>query len=94
MVPLHVETVAGTTERGSGSSPLPLGRLCEPPLRKVSSFLSDSQDSPSVVVRLTEPFWSGSAHVDLMVLCAQLQTLLEVETVGHAAARMGVGGAP
>ena len=66
----------------------PLGLLTEPPLCKVSSFLSDGQDSPSVTVRLEEPFWFSNAHIEMLVHCAQLQCMLEVETVGqHAAPR-------
>jgi len=80
---LHVESSQGSV---ASSSPLPLGRFTEPPLRKVSSFLSDTQDSPSVAVHLHQPFWSGSAHVELLVHCAQLQCMLEVETVGSNSA--------
>lgn len=70
------------------STPGPLGLLTEPPLCKVSSFLSDGQDSPSVTVRLEEPFWFSNAHIEMLVHCAQLQCMLEVETVGqHAAPR-------
>ena len=61
-------------------SPLPLGRLCEPPLRRVSSFLAEPAGSPSVAVRLAEPIWSGWAHVGLLVHCVQLQALFEQET--------------
>lgn len=69
------------------ASPLPLGRLREPPLSRVSSFLSDAQDSPSIAVRLSEPIWSGWAHIALLVHSAQLHTLLERETVGVSSAR-------
>ena len=56
--------------------------LSEPPLRRVSSFLEEP-DSPSVSVRLGEPFWSGAAHLRLLVRAVQLHTLLESETLGH-----------
>ena len=62
-----------------GASPL----LSEPPLRRVSSFL-EAPSSPSVSVRLAEPFWSGMAHLRLLVRAVQLHTLLERETVGAA----------
>ena len=75
-------SVAGETSSGK-ASPLPLGRFCEPPLRRVSSFLTDPSDSPSVAVRLAEPIWGGMVHVGLMVHCVQLQALLERETVGN-----------
>ena len=56
--------------------------LATEPLRRVSSFLEErSQDSPSVAVRLSEPFWSGLTHVQLLVHCVQLHTLLERETL-------------
>lgn len=53
----------------------------EPPLRRVSSFLQEP-DSPSVSVRLAEPFWSGAAPLRLLVRAVQLHTLLERETLG------------
>ena len=56
-----------------GASPL----LSEPPLRRVSSFL-EAPSSPSVSVRLAEPFWSGMAHLRLLVRAVQLHTLLEL----------------
>ena len=52
--------------------------LSEPPLRRVSSFLSEPS-SPSAKVRLAEPFWSGAAHLRLLVHAVQLHTLLEAE---------------
>jgi len=84
VVPLHIHASA---DGGDRASPLPLGRLREPPLSRVSSFLSDAQDSPSIAVRLSEPIWSGWAHIALLVHSAQLHTLLERETVGVSSAR-------
>jgi hypothetical protein len=66
--------------------PLPLGRMSEPPLRRVSSFLEDPRASSSVAVRLAEPFWSGLAHIELLVHCVQLHSMLEQETVGKNSA--------
>ena len=82
VVPLHI-TAGGDAQSADArsASPLPLGRLCEPPLRRVSSFLSDSNESPSVTVRLAEPFWGSWAHVDMLVHCVQLHSLLEQEIV-------------
>ena len=51
----------------------------EPALRRVSSFLEEPS-SPSVSVRLAEPFWSGAAHLRLLVKVVQLHTLLERES--------------
>lgn len=78
---LEISQAGAGTDAGP-ASPLPLGRFTEPPLRKVSSFLSDTVDSPSIAVRLKEPIWSGSAHLEMLIHCVQLQCMLEVETVG------------
>ncbi len=79
MVTQHRSVSLGSaTSTGSRASP---SLLAEPPLRRVSSFLEEPS-SPSVTVRLQEPFWSSMAHVRLLVRAVQLQTLLESETGG------------
>lgn len=58
--------------------------FCEPPLRRVSSFLAQPSSPATRAVRLDEPIWNGAAHLRLLVHAVQLHTLLERETVGDA----------
>ena len=52
----------------------------KPPLRRVSSFLSEPSISKSVSVRLGEPMWRASKRVDFLAQCMQMQVLLEAAT--------------
>ncbi|KAL1504520.1 hypothetical protein AB1Y20_010958 [Prymnesium parvum] len=60
--------------------------LRSPPLRRVSSFLEEEPPSPSLSSRLSEPLWHCTSNARLLVHCAQLHTLLELEASPHGEA--------